>query len=243
MDLGVVTLGVAVSFGVLGMIIGFFIGKFSCKGQENKDDSAELKLMLEKKLSNFSTKLQSLQSEVKNLLSQITENSIAQVKSEIEKFISEIESLKSELQKVGLSPGSLLAFEKALESLRSLEISLPNIDKSILTKINDNLTIVRADLQALAMKKEKEKTKPSAPQPQKAPLEVEFLIDSVDSAIRLAKELNARAVKDELLALASLLKEKDKDEFLKDLDKQAITSKELVVVLTGIKKELEGVKR
>jgi len=93
------------------------------------------------------------------------------------------------------------------------------------------------------MKKEKEKTLPPPSQPQKTPFEVEFLIDSVNSAIRLAKELNARAVKDELLALASLLKEKDKDEFLKDLDKQAITSKELVVVLTGIKKELEGVKR
>jgi len=181
--------------------------------------------------------------EVRSFLSQITEDSIAKVKSEIKRFVNEIESLKGELQEAGVSAGSLVALEKALESLRNLEISPPRIDESVLTKINDNLTIIRADLQALAMKKEKEKTLPPPSQPQKTPFEVEFLIDSVNSAIRLAKELNARAVKDELLALASLLKEKDKDEFLKDLDKQAITSKELVVVLTGIKKELEGVKR
>jgi|GEM_PF-2536090 len=243
MDVGIMTLIVAVSFGVLGMIVGFLIGKYSCKDEKSEDHTG-IKALLEREISFISTKLESLQNEIKSKIEKITETTATEIKDRIENFVNEAEKLKEELNKAGISQGSILAFEKALKSLKNLNISVPNIDYSVLDRVNDNLSIVRADLQALAMKKEKESFSPPLQSVQKTvPFKVDSLIDSINSAIRLAKEINARAVKDELLTLASLLKEKDKNEFLKDLDKQALTSKELVIVLTSVKKELEGVER
>ena len=76
-----------------------------------------------------------------------------------------------------------------------------------------------------------------------AKVDLTHLIDAINAAITLAREINARAVKDELIAFANSLQKKDKNELLKDLDKQALTSRELVLVLSTIRKELKGVKR
>jgi hypothetical protein len=146
----------------------------------------------------------------------------------------ELDSLQQELKGLQLSNGSIQAFERAKQSLKDIRLSLPSIDQSLLTQVKDNLIIIRTDIQSL-MQNEKER--------KEAEVDLTHLIDAVNSAITLAKEINTRAVKDELIAFANSLQEKDKNELLKDLDKQALTSKELVLVLSTIRKELKGVKR
>jgi putative transposase len=139
-----------------------------------------------------------------------------------------------ELKRLQLSGGSIQAFEKARQSLESIKFSLPSIDQSLLTQIKDNLIIIRTDIQSLMQNKKKEK---------EVKVDLTHLIDTVNSAIALAREINARAVKDELIAFANSLQGKDRNELLKDLDKQALTSKELVLVLSTIRKEIKGAKR
>ena len=106
----------------------------------------------------------------------------------------------------------------------------------MLTKIKDNLLIIRNDLQSLLLT-QKEQSKTSVD------TDLTYVVTSLESAIKLAKEINASMVKGELIALANSLKGNDRNELLKILDKEAITSKELVVLLSGIKKELEGAGR
>jgi 7-cyano-7-deazaguanine synthase in queuosine biosynthesis len=123
--------------------------------------------------------------------------------------------------------------------LKEFDISLPAVDNSLLTQIKDNLLIIRNDLQSLLLA-QKEQPKTSVPSTN---VNLASILSSIESAIKLAKEINASLVKNEFIVMANCLKESDKNEFLKALDREAITSKELVVLLSGIKKELEGAGR
>ena len=71
------------------------------------------------------------------------------------------------------------------------------------------------------------------------------LLETLESAISVSKKINASLVKDELLALAHSIKLDDGTELTKDLDAQALSAKELVVLLEELrerlKKELKGV--
>ncbi len=232
MDLGVITLIVAVSFGAVGILIGFFIGKSSHKGEDKKEAVENIKV--DEKISLLSSKIEGLTEEVKTKFSEFSKASISEIERKVNELYKELDSLQQELNGLQLSNGSIQAFEKAKQSLKGIKLSLPSIDQSLLTQVKDNLIIIRTDIQSLIQnKKEKKELK----------VDLTHLIDAVNSAITLAKEINARAVKDELIAFANSLQEKDKNELLKDLDKQALTSKELVLVLSTIRKEIEGAKR
>ncbi len=232
MDLGAMTLIVAVSFGAVGMLVGFFIGKSSHKEEDKKETVENIKV--DEKISLLSSKVERLTEEVKTKFSEFSKASLSEIERKVNELYKELDSLQQELKGLQLSSGSIQAFEKAKQSLKDIKLSLPSIDQSLLTQIKDNLIIIRTDIQSL-MQNEKEKSE--------VKVDLTHLIDAVNSAITLAKEINARAVKDELIAFANSLQEKDKNELLKDLDKQALTSKELVLVLSTIRKELKGVKR
>ena len=233
MDLGVITLIVAVSFGAVGIVIGFLIGKSSHKG-ESKKETVENRNVLDEKISVLSSKIEGLSEEVKARFSEFSKTSISEIERKVNELYKELDSLQQELNRLQLSHDSIQAFEKARRSLKSISLSLPSIDHSLLTQIKDNLIIIRTDIQSLIQnKKEKKELK----------VDLSHLIDTINSAITLAKEINARAVKGELIAFANSLQRRDKNELLKDFDKQALTSKELVVVLSTIRKELKGDKR
>ena len=233
MDLGVITLVVAVSFGAVGILIGFLVGKSSHKGEAEKETAVEDR-KVEEKISLLSSKVEKLSEEVRSRLAEFSKASMSEIERKVNELCKELDSLQRELNGFQISNGSIQAFEKARKSLESIRFSLPSIDQSLLTQIKDNLIIIRTDIQSL-MQSKKEKKGMKA--------DLTHLIDTIDSAIALAKEINARAVKDELIAFANSLQKKDKNELLKDLDKQALTSRELVLVLSTIRKELKGVRR
>ncbi|ADY73214.1 hypothetical protein Dester_0563 [Desulfurobacterium thermolithotrophum DSM 11699] len=235
MDLGAITAIVAASFGTLGMIIGFIVGKFSFKGQEIEERLKEVKKEkeYEEKLSFLLAKIETLAKEVKNRITEFSETSIAEVEKKINELTKELEVLLDELKNQNLSVESIKALERALLAIKNIKFNLPSLDESLLTQIKDSLIIVRTDLQSLLMKRQENSNIQ----------ELKTFLDSIDSAIKLAKELNARAVKSELITLANSLKNPDKEELLKDLDKQALTSKELVIMLSEIRKKIEGAKK
>jgi hypothetical protein len=232
MDLGVMTVVVAVSFGAVGIVVGFLIGKSSHKGEDKKEVVEDRKV--DEKISLLSSKIERLTEEVKTKFTEFSKASINELERKVNELYKELDSLQQELNGLQLSSGSIQAFEKAKQSLKSIKLSLPSIDQSLLTQIKDNLIIIRTDIQSLIQNKKETK---------EVRVDLTHLIDAINSAITLAREINARAVKDELIAFANSLQEKDKNELLKDLDKQALTSRELVLVLSTIRKELKGVKR
>ena len=232
MDLGAMTLIVAVSFGAVGIVVGFLIGKSSHKGEDKKETVETGKV--DEEISLLSSKIEGLAEEVKAKFTEFSKASVNKIERKVDDLCKELDSLQEELRDLQLSSSSVQAFEKAKQSLKGIKLSLPSIDQSLLTQIKDNLIIIRTDIQSLMQnKKERKEVK----------VDLTHLIDSVNSAITLAREINARAVKDELIAFANSLQGKDKNELLKDLDKQALTSKELVLVLSTIRKEIKGAKR
>jgi uncharacterized protein YlzI (FlbEa/FlbD family) len=233
MDWGVVTAVVAAVFGALGIVVGLFIAKFIGK----KEEKVELKPSKEiQKLETLADAVENLINELKAKVQVLTRESIDEVRDKLQELKVEIENLKNEMGNVGISGGSRQALEKSVELLKEFDISLPSVDNSLLTKIKDNLLIIRNDLQSLLLT-QKEQSKTSVD------TDLTYVVTSLESAIKLAKEINASMVKGELIALANSLKGNDRNELLKILDKEAITSKELVVLLSGIKKELEGAGR
>ena len=232
MDLGAMTLIVAVSFGAVGILVGFFIGKSSHKEEGKKEIVEDRKI--DEKISLLSSKVEGLVKEVKTKFTEFSKASIDEIEKKLNELYKELDSLQQELNRLQLSSGSIQAFEKAKQSLKSIKLSLPSVDQSLLTQIKDNLIIIRTDIQSLMQSKKESK---------EAKVDLTHLIDAINAAISLAKEINARAVKDELIAFANSLQKKDKNELLKDLDKQALTSRELVLVLSTIRKELKGVRR
>jgi alanyl-tRNA synthetase len=236
MDVGVVTAVVAAVFGALGIVVGLLIAKFirreEGKGEPELDEKTQ-------KLEALADDVENIINELKAKVQVLTRESIDEVRDKLKKLQTELESLKNEMESVGITDGSRQALEKSVEMLKEFDISLPAVDNSLLTQIKDNLLIIRNDLQSLLLA-QKEQPKTSVPSTN---VNLASILASIESAIKLAKEINASLVKNEFIVMANCLKESDKNEFLKALDREAITSKELVVLLSGIKKELEGAGR
>ncbi len=235
MDWGAITTLIAAVFGFLGIVVGIFISKFlSPKKEKGEEENIvpELLSRLEKGVEEFESLLASLSRKVESL----TKEEISKAEQDIEEILSLLNSLKENISSLELSQDSLQALDKAIKAAEDLKFSVPQIDTSLLMKIKDNLLIIRNDVQALLLSRKErvEEKKPSSDELKKA-------LSSLESALKLAKELNANLVKDELIVMANCLKSEDKNELLKAIDKEALTSKELVLLIREIKKELEGV--
>ncbi|MEO2065515.1 MAG: hypothetical protein ABGX17_03330 [Desulfurobacteriaceae bacterium] len=234
MDWGVITALVAVIFAVLGIGIGFFMSKVLSEKREEVQVSA-----LEDRLEGITSKISETVERVNQKLTDLEEEKLFQLKEELSFLEEEVKRLKKEIASLPLSTGSLEAVERAEKLLKEIEFSLPEVDNSLLTQVKDSLIIVRNDVQNLIqMEKEKQKKETSVQVP-----ELEDLLSSINSALKLSKEINTSLVKSELLTLASSIKGDIGEEVVKELDKQALNSKELILLLESIKKELEGVKR
>jgi len=234
MDWGVVTAVVAAVFGALGIGVGLFIAKFTGKKEEKTESEPSIEVQ---KLETLASSVENVVNDLKAKLESLTRESVEEVKGKLQELKVELEKLKGEMENVGITGSSRQALEKSVEILKEFDVSLPAIDNSLLTQIKDNLLIIRNDLQSLLLT-QKEQPKTSAPS-----TDLSSVVTSLESAIKLAKEINANMVKSELIVMANCLREDDKNELLRTMDREAITSKELVVLLSGIKKELEGAGR
>ncbi|WP_457678877.1 hypothetical protein [Thermovibrio sp.] len=231
MDWGVLTAVVAALFTAIGIGIGFFLAKV-LKKEEKPDYS-----ILEGKVEASLSRLQDTLRRVDERLSFLREDTVSELKKEVSSLEEEVKKLKEEISNLPLSPATLEAIEKAEELLRELNFNVPSIDYDALTKVKDNLLIVRNDVQSLLqIEKEKKREEKASKR------DTSQLLTTVDSALKLAKEINRAFVRGELLSLAASIKGDLGKELVKELDNQALSSKEIVVLLEELKKEMSGEK-
>ena len=229
MELGSVTLIVAVVFSAIGIVVGIFISKLFFGKKE------ETYVLLEERIGGLTDKIESLVSELKEKVQKLRNDKLEEIRGELNSLAENVENLKVELKGLdSVSPTTFEVLDGIASLLREVDLKLPEIDNSLLTQIKDNFIIVRNDIETLLSKyKSAQKSSYIG--------EIDTLIDLISSAVSLSEKINAALVKDELLTLASSLKG-DGEEVVRDLDKQAINSKELTAMLREIKRKLEEVK-
>ncbi len=229
MELVWVTLIVAVVFSAIGIVVGIFISKLFFGKKE------ETYVLLEERIGGLTDKIEGLVSELKEKVQKLRNDKLEEIRGELNSLAENVENLKVELKGLdSVSPTTFEVLDGIASLLREVDLKLPEIDNSLLTQIKDNFIIVRNDIETLLSKyKSAQKSSYIG--------EIDTLIDLISSAVSLSEKINAALVKDELLTLASSLKG-DGGEIVKDLDKQAINSKELTTMLREIKRKLEEVK-
>ena len=230
MDLGTVTLVVAVAFAGAGIVVGILIAKL-LGGRDNRHTDTE---NIKEKVEGLSDRLLMLVEEINKKLEEIEADRIEELKREVGELINEVERLKETLHDLDVTENSIQAIEKASSALQELEFNLPQIDNSLLTQVKDNLLILRNDVENL-LNRSKETKSSGLDQTL-----IETVLNSIDTAIELSKKLNTSLVKSELTVLANSLKSDDLASLVKELDVQSLDSKELVVLLEDVRKKLEG---
>ncbi len=225
MDWGVITTVVAAIFAALGIGIGLFMSRFFPHKEEPQVNAVE------ERIEGIVGRLSETVKRVNEKLAHLKAENLSQLKKEIASLEEDVRLLKSEISMSPLSAGSFEAIEKAEELLKQIDFTLPSVDSSLLTQVKDNLIILRNDVQSLLQLEKKRAKSP----------DLDGLLFSVTSALDLSKKINAALVKSELLALAASIKGGLKEEVVKELDDQALNSKELVLLLENLKKEFEGV--
>ncbi len=232
MDLGTVTLIVAAVFTGIGIVLGFLISRLlSAKEQPQVDMSN-----LEENVNVAIRRVEDLVGRVNEKIDNLKVDQVKRLKEEIGRLISEVNGLGELLRDLDVSESSIKALREAESLLRKLDFEIPEINQSLLTKVNDNLIILRTDIENIRSKM-KGKNVPSIDQSV-----LNSVIDAVNTALELTKKLNTSLVRSELTTMAGSFKKEELSQLVKELDSQSLDSKELVVLLEEIKKKLEGVK-
>jgi len=231
MNMGILTVLVAVAFGALGIMMGLTLCRLS--GKKETEETTSFK-ELEEEIKKTAYGVDGFLAELRRKINELTEKTIEDMRTGVKSLYNELEKLYRDTGNINITDESRRALESSLENLKNFEVALPSIDQTILTRIRDNLLIVRNDVQSLLLAREQETAKTPA-------FDFSSILASLDSAIELARNLNLHLVKDELVVMANSIRQEDRQELLKSIDREALASKELVVLLSGIKKELEGV--
>jgi len=235
MDLGAATLIVAITFSAIGIVVGILISKFLSGKESPQPDLNKIK----ERIEGLSDRIAVLVDELKEKIKKAQSERIEELRLSVDNLLSEIERLKSSLHRLDLTEDSISALDRAETLLREVEFNLPKIDESLLTQVKDSLLILRNDVETL-LSKSKESPKPSSPAVDLSA--IDSLITTLDSALSLSKRLNALLVKGELTAMANSFKNEELTSLVKELDDQALSSKELVILLEDVRKKLEEVR-
>ena len=235
MDWGIVTAVVAALFAAIGLAVGLFMAKLLSSGE----DESQKVSAVEEEVKETTGKISQIIEDLRQKLLILREDKLSQIKEELAALEREVKELRKVVATLPLSAGSLEALESAEKLLKEVDFSLPSVDNSLLTQIRDNLIILRNDVQALSLAQKEPPPPPPAPELPN----LDDILLSLNTAIKLSKKVNAALVESELLGLASYLKGDIGEEVFKNLDEQAISSKELVLILEQLKKELEGVNK
>jgi len=222
MDLGSVTLIVAVVFSSIGIAIGIGIAKIFSKPKET-DISLEL---TQERIETLTEKLEDLSSKIREKIDFLREENIKELESEVKKLINELKNLKQDIAKIETSKHTQETLDKIIKSLSEISYEMPASNQALLTQIKDSFLIVRNDLEMILS---------NCKNSQK--LQASELKESLNTAIELAKRINRALVGSELLSLADTLKSNN-GEIVKILDEQAINSKELVTVLENVRQRI-----
>lgn len=235
MGVGAATLIVAVTFSAIGIVVGILISKFLSGREPPQPDLTGIK----ERIEGLSDRIAVLVDGIKEKIKKAQSERVEELKRNVDGLLSEIDRLKSSLYRLNLTEGSISALERAEKLLKEIEFNLPKIDESLLTQVKDSLLILRNDVETL-LSKTKKSTKPTSSAVDLSV--VDSIITSLDSALSLSKRLNTLLVKGELTAMASSFKNEELTSLVKELDDQALNSKELVLLLEDVKKKLEEVR-
>ncbi len=230
MDLGAITLVVAIAFAGAGIVVGILIAKL-LEGRENRRPDAE---ELKEKVEGLSDRILMLVEEINKKLKKLEADQVEELKREVGNLMTEVERLKEALHHLDITESSVQAIERASSALQELEFNIPRIDSSLLTQVKDNLLILRNDVENLLNKNKRSKAS-GVDQAL-----IEAVLNSINTAIELSKKLNTSSVKSELTVFANSLRSEDLASLVKELDVQSLDSKELVVLLEDVRKKLEG---
>ncbi len=235
MDLGAATLIVAITFSAIGIVAGILISKFLSGKEPPQPDLTGIK----ERVEGLSDRIALLVDELKEKIKKVQSERVEELRSDVDNLLSEIERLKNSLRHLELSEDSVSALDKAESLLQEVEFNLPKINESLLMQVKDSLLILRNDVETL-LSKTKESPRVSSPAVDLSV--IDSIISSVDSAITLSKRLNTLLVKGELTALGESFKNNELASLVKELDDQALNSKELVVLLEDVRKKLKEVR-
>jgi len=233
MDWGILTAIVAAVFAAIGLALGFLLSKF-LSGKDSQEERLEA---VEERVSEIGERISEIAERIKQALLNLREEKVSELKGEVAFLEEALSRLREEISGLPLTPSSLEALERAAILLKEIDFSLPDVDSSLFTQVKDSLIILRNDVQTLLQLEREKASRP--PEPELPGLDELQL--SVSTALRLARDINRALVRGELLSLAASLKGNSGSQLVKELDEQALNSKELVLILEKVKKELEEV--
>ncbi len=190
-------------------------------------------------MEGLSDRIALLVDELKEKIKKVQSERVEELRADVDNLLSEIERLKNSLRHLELSEDSVSALDKAESLLQEVEFNLPKINESLLMQVKDSLLILRNDVETI-LSKTKESPRVSSPAVDLSV--IDSIISSVDSALTLSKRLNTLLVKGELTALGESFKNDELASLVKELDDQALNSKELVVLLEDVRKKLKEVR-
>jgi hypothetical protein len=222
MDLGSVTLLVAVVFSSIGIAIGIGISKLFSKSKEEADVDFEF---IQERIETLARKIENLVSNIEDKVNFLREENLKSFENEIKKLIDDLKKLKQDLVKVEASNHTYEVLDKIIRSLSEIDYEVPKSNEALLTQIKDSFLIVRNDLEMILSNCKNSQRQESN------------IKESLNTAVELAKKINKALVGSELLSLADSVKGNNK-EIVKLLDEQAINSKELVTILEGMRQQI-----
>ncbi len=230
MDIGFISTIVAGVFGSLGVVVGFFLGKSAPKPPtEFKGDTATKSLEADK----INSSILEVNNEIKRLKDMLSLQPINEIniKEEIKNITESLENIRSLINQKGINLISMSNIEESLNILKDLEIKdLSHGYENLLTSIKDNILVVRNEIQSLKLDIEDKKKSYS-----------KIDVEKLKLAIKNAENINREAVKGDLLSLIHTIKGEDGSELKSAMDKIALESKELTLILRDILQNSSGV--
>jgi len=215
MEMGILTTGVAIFFSFSGMLVGYLLGR------GDREEIAYIEI--EEGFSRLKTSIEELQ-EYFNKCKEVKEE---EIEAKLEKVKNNFEELKLKVLSLRITPAIQKTIEEISSAFVKFTANLPEIDESLLVQINDNLLIVRSDLERLLIEEREKKKEPEVP------------VEKIKELLKEVKSLNEELLKTELNALSESIKGNLKEEVVKALDRQVLTSKKLAQVISNILKEVE----
>ena len=210
MEMGILTTGVAIFFSFSGMLVGYLLGR------GDREEIAYIEI--EEGFSRLKTSIEELQ-EYFNKCKEVKEE---EIEAKLEKVKNNFEELKLKVLSLRITPAIQKTIEEISSAFVKFTANLPEIDESLLVQINDNLLIVRSDLERLLIEEREKKKEPEVP------------VEKIKELLKEVKSLNEELLKTELNALSESIKGNLKEEVVKALDRQVLTSKKLAHVVSNI---------
>jgi uncharacterized protein YihD (DUF1040 family) len=145
----------------------------------------------------------------------------------------DLENVKNLAGQKGIELTSIIQIEESINTLRNLQNIKPESGyESLLTSIKDNIMVVRNEIQSLKFDLEEQR---------KGATKID--VEKLKLAIKNAENINREAVKGDLISLIYAIKGEDESELRATMDKIALESKELTLILKDLLQKSSGVKR